>query len=127
MTVHGRATARSLMEACPRAQGPASPDRRATTHTGSAFEVRVGRWTLRWARDQWMVGIWRGGAVRNRWRDCTWHRRLDQALRRLLDRLVADESSEASSLEDLVLRVESVSDRLADEIRRMVSPRDDLS
>jgi len=64
--------------------------------------ITVEGWTLRWDRDVWTVGQWRVGTKRTRWREATWHGRIDQALRRFLDRCVEGEVSELKEVLDRV-------------------------
>ena len=62
--------------------------------------VSVGGWTLRWMGDCWSVGKWKGGTDRPRWRDATWHARLEHGLTKLLSRNLEGDTSELRELSD---------------------------
>ena len=62
--------------------------------------VSVGGWTLRWMGDCWSVGKWKGDADRRRWRDATWHARLEHGLTELLSRNLEGDVSELRELSE---------------------------
>lgn len=84
---------------------------RAPAHPG----IKVGRWTLRWDRDVWTVGRWVQNKSRLRWRDPSWHGRLDQGLVKLLERNVQGDVEE---LREAVERVEATYQAIMREISR---------
>lgn len=90
---------------------------RTPAHPGLTIE----QWTVRWDRDVWTVGEWRQHKNRRKWMRPTWHGRLDQALQRLLDRLVADGFESVSDLEGLVALVQRVYAQLGCEIRATIA------
>lgn len=93
-------------------QAPARADTALTT--GSTIEVAlhrpqhagitVGKWTLRWCRDQWTVGKWKPAKSGTRWMSDGWYARFDHALRRLLEPNVG---GEVADLTETVERVET--------------------
>ncbi len=69
--------------------------------------ITVGGWTLRWAGDCWAVGQWRDSKSGEPWwAQASWHGRLDQALRKLLDR---NTEGGVTELAEAVERVERAS------------------
>lgn len=65
--------------------------------------VTIGRWTVRWMGDCWSVGEWKDDADRRRWRDATWHPRLEHGLGELMRR---NTEGDVSELRELVERVD---------------------
>jgi hypothetical protein len=65
--------------------------------------IGVGKWTLRWMGDCWSVGKWKGDGDQRRWREASWHARLEYGLGKLLRRNV---EGDASDVEELLERVD---------------------
>ena len=64
--------------------------------------ISFGGWTLRWAGDCWSVGRWKAGETRPRWRDATWHARIEHGLSKLLSRNLEGDASELRELAERV-------------------------
>ncbi len=64
--------------------------------------LTVGGWTLRWVGDCWSVGWWSDERPKRlKWREATWHGRLDLALKAMLDHLIHDGFEHVETLSDL--------------------------
>ena len=87
---------------------PAKPLPPQATYDG----IEYCGWILRTDAGSWSVGRWVDGTHRRRWRDATWHGRLDQALRALLNRVICDEVADVESLEDLIRRYEKTTEAM---------------